>query len=186
MNNLTRRSLIKSTLAVGTAAAWSATAQVTRRAGDRDPIVQTVHGRVRGRAEAGVLAFRGLRYAAPPVGTLRFQPPQALTPWQDIADAGRFGAAAIQAAAQPDMPADEQHSEDCLFLNVWTASLQGKRPVMVWLHGGAFSMGAAGRPTYFGDHFARDGIVLVSVNHRLNVFGYTQLPESWEIGRAHV
>jgi para-nitrobenzyl esterase len=126
-----------------------------------------------------VLAFRGLRYAAPPVGSWRFKPPQRLTSWTGIADAGQFGAAAIQVAGQPDMPAYERHSEDCLFLNVWTRSLRGKRPVMVWLHGGAFSTGAAGRPTYFGDHFARDGIVLVSVNHRLNVFGYAQLPDSW-------
>ncbi len=171
MRHLTRRTLLKSTLAVGTAAAFPASR--------RNPIVHTSHGQVRGRAEDRVLAFRGLRYAAPPVGNLRFKPPQKLTPWSGIADAGQFGAASIQAPGQPDMPSDEQHSEDCLFLNVWTSSLQGRRPVMVWLHGGAFSTGAAGRPTYFGDHFARDGIVLVSVNHRLNVFGYAQLPDSW-------
>lgn len=97
-----------------------------------------------------------------------------------MADAQNFGAASIQSGGQPDAPPDETYSEDCVFLNVWTAGLDhGKRPVMVWLHGGAFSTGAAGRPTYYGDHFARDGVVLVSVNHRLNVFGFTQLPESW-------
>ena len=179
MEHLTRRGLLKSTLAVGTVAAFPAAAHVAQSSGTREPIVQTSHGRVRGKAEDGVLAFRGLRYAAPPVGNLRFKPPQKLTPWKDVADASQFGAASIQAEGQPDMPAYEQHSEDCLFLNVWTTSLQGKRPVMVWLHGGAFSTGAAGRPTYFGDHFARDGVVLVSVNHRLNVFGYAQLPDSW-------
>jgi para-nitrobenzyl esterase len=179
MEHLTRRRVLQTTLAVGTTAALSARALATQGAGERKPIVHTTYGPVRGRAEAGVLAFRGLRYGAPPTGILRFKPPQKPAPWKDLADAGEFGAAAIQAPGQPDMPAYEQHSEDCLFLNVWTASLQGKRPVMVWLHGGAFSTGAAGRPTYFGDHFARDGIVLVSVNHRLNVFGYTQLPESW-------
>jgi para-nitrobenzyl esterase len=177
MSHLTRRTLLKGTLAVGTMAAIPVGARTAPGSGD--PIVHTTHGRVRGRAEQGVLAFRGLRYAAPPIGNLRFRPPQELAPWSDVADAGEFGAAAIQAEGQPDMPAYEKHSEDCLFLNVWTTSLQGKRPVMVWLHGGAFSMGAAGRPTYFGDHFARDGIVLVSVNHRLNVFGYAQLPDSW-------
>jgi para-nitrobenzyl esterase len=178
MSDLTRRTVLKSTLALGTAAAFPAVA-LAKGAEHGDPVVRTSYGRVRGRAEDGVLAFRGVRYGAPPVGTLRFKPPQQPTPWTDIADAGRFGAAAIQRPGQPDMPADEKHSEDCLFLNVWTSSLQGKRPVMVWLHGGGFWEGAPGRPTYFGGHFARDGIVLVSVTHRLNVFGYTQLPDSW-------
>jgi para-nitrobenzyl esterase len=161
---------------LGAAIAYPAAA---RAASGADPIVRTSHGAVRGRAEDGVLAFRGLRYAAPPIGKLRFKPPQTLAPWTGIADASEFGAASVQSAGQPDMPAYEKHDEDCLFLNVWTTSLKGKRPVMVWLHGGGFSTGAAGRPTYFGDHFARDGIVLVSVNHRLNVFGYAQLPDSW-------
>ena len=179
MRHFTRRTVLKSTLATGAAAAFPVGASATKGTGARDPIVRTSHGPVRGRAKDGVLAFRGLRYAAPPVGPLRFKPPHEPTPWTEVADAGQFGAASIQAPGQPDMPAYEQHSEDCLFLNVWTKSLAGKRPVMVWLHGGAFSTGAAGRPTYCGDHFARDGIVLVSVNHRLNVFGYTQLPDSW-------
>ena len=171
MSELTRRALFKLTLVAGL--------PPVALANDRGPIVHTVSGAVRGSTEEGVLAFRGLRYAAAPVGNLRFKPPQALTPWKGIVDAKEFGAAAVQIPDQPDMPPYEKHSEDCLFLNVWTKSLTGKRPVMVWLHGGGFSMGAAGRPTYFGDHFARDGVVLVSVNHRLNVFGYTQLPESW-------
>lgn len=143
------------------------------------PIVQTNHGPVRGRTEDGVHAFRGVRYGAPPVGALRFRPPQPPKPWTQVQDAGAFGSAAMQSPG-PDAPKTEVHSEDCLFLNVWTAGLDAKkRPVMVWLHGGAFAEGAAGRPTYYGDHFARDGVVLVSVNHRLNVFGFTQLPDSW-------
>lgn len=179
MSNLTRRTVLTSMVGLGAAATLPAIAQVPARPSAADPVVRTSYGAVRGRAEQGVLAFRGLRYAAPPIGKLRFKPPQTLAPWADAADAGEFGAASVQSPGQPDMPAYEKHSEDCLFLNVWTTSVQGKRPVMVWLHGGAFSTGAAGRPTYFGEHFARDGIVLVSVNHRLNVFGYTQLPVSW-------
>lgn len=148
--------------------------------GQATPIVETTNGPVRGRFEAGpILSFKGLRYAAPPVGALRFKPPQPLTPWKEVADAAQFGNAAIQSKGQGDAPFDETYSEDCLFLNVWTPSLTAKKPVMIWLHGGAFSSGAAGRPTYWGDHFARSGVVLVSLNHRLNVFGYTQLPESW-------
>jgi para-nitrobenzyl esterase len=176
MSTLTRRTVLNSMAGLGAALAVPS---VVRAASSADAVVRTSHGAVRGRAEEGVLAFRGLRYAAPPVGKLRFKPPQALATWTDIADAAEFGAASVQSAGQPDMPPYEKHGEDCLFLNVWTASLKGKRPVMVWLHGGAFSTGAAGRPTYFGDHFARDGVVLVSVNHRLNVFGYAQLPASW-------
>lgn len=179
MSKLTRRTVLTSMVGIGAAATLPAIAQVPTQSNAVGPIVRTSYGAVRGRAEQGVLVFRGLRYAAPPIGKLRFKPPQTPASWADVADAGEFGAASVQSPGQPDMPAYEKHSEDCLFLNVWTASLKGKRPVMVWLHGGAFSMGAAGRPTYFGDHFARDGIVLVSVNHRLNVFGYTQLPDSW-------
>ena len=177
--SISRRALLNSTIGLASVAAIPAVAQVAAGSSDKNPIVRTSHGPVRGRLEDGVLAFLGLRYGAPPTGKLRFKPPQEPTPWTEVADAHEFGAAAIQSAGQPDMPPYETHSEDCLFLNVWTSSLTGKRPVMVWLHGGAFSTGAPGRPTYFGDHFARDGIVLVSVTHRLNVFGYAQLPESW-------
>jgi len=143
--------------------------------------VETALGPVRGRSEAnGVIAFKGLRYAAPPTGHLRFRPPQPLHPWRTPVDTFEFAPAAIQPAGQPDMPADETHSEDCLFLNVWTQALDAaRRPVMVWLHGGAFSSGAPGRPTYHGHHFAERGVVLVSVTHRLNVFGYAQLPDAW-------
>lgn len=174
---LSRRALL------GSAAATAALAAAPSFAGDfgaATPIVQTTNGPVRGRFEAGLVqTFKGLRYAAPPVGKLRFLHPEPLEKWTEVVDAAQFGNAAVQALGQGDAPFDEKYSEDCLFLNVWTSGLEGKKPVMVWLHGGAFSSGAAGRPTYWGDHFARDGVVLVSVNHRLNVFGFTQLPESW-------
>jgi para-nitrobenzyl esterase len=136
---------------------------------------------VRGISEAGVYAFKGLRYAAPPTGANRFKPPQPVGPWKNIMDADRVGAAAIQPmTGQPDMPPDEQHSEDCLFLNVWTPAPNGpKKPVMVWLHGGGFTSGSGGRPTYSGRFFAQDDIVCVTVNHRLSVFGYLQLPSEW-------
>lgn len=175
---LTRRALMGSAAAFG---AFSATRAWAGNFGAATDVVQTTNGPVRGRFEAsGVQAFKGLRYAAPPVGSLRFRPPQPLKPWTEVADAAQFGNAAIQSAGQADMPFDEKHSEDCLFLNVWTVGTDNaKRPVMFWLHGGGFSSGAAGRPTYWGEHFARDGVVLVSVNHRLNVFGYTQLPDNW-------
>ncbi|MBB3360001.1 MULTISPECIES: carboxylesterase/lipase family protein [unclassified Novosphingobium] len=180
--SVSRRSLLGATAALATCLA-SRSFTSPAFAGDfgaATPIVKTTNGPVRGRYElSGTLAFKGLRYAAPPVGALRFRPPQPLQPWTDVADAGRFGASAIQAHGQRDAPFDETQSEDCLFLNVWTQGLDQPKPVMVWLHGGAFSSGAGTRPTYWGDHFARDGVVLVSVNHRLNVFGFAQLPDSW-------
>jgi para-nitrobenzyl esterase len=177
---MTRRELVGSAVAIaGLTAARARADDGTPNA--PTPVVSTNNGPVRGLMEAGgIFAFKGLRYGAPPIGPLRFRPPQPPAPWKEVAIADRFGAAAIQSHGQPDAPADEAYSEDCLFLNVWTQGLdRAKRPVMVWLHGGAFSTGAAGRPTYYGDHFARDGVVLVSLNHRLNVFGYTQLPDTW-------
>src|SRR5690242_411910 len=97
MSHLTRRGLLKSTLAVGTAAALPACARAVQSPEGRDPVVHTSNGPVRGKAEDGVLVFRGLRYAAPPIGALRFKSPHKPTPWSDIADASQFGAAAIQA-----------------------------------------------------------------------------------------
>lgn len=175
--SLNRRSLLGSVAALGALAAAPALAGNIGQATD---IVQTANGPVRGRFDRNrILAFRGLRYAAPPVGALRFRPPQPLEPWTEVVDAAEFGNAAIQSLGQGDAPFDERYSEDCLYLNVWTSALTGKKPVMVWFHGGGFSSGAAGRPTYWGDQFAEDEVVLVSVNHRLNAFGFTQLPPEW-------
>lgn len=175
---LTRRTLLGSAMATGVLLA--AKPAFAGDYGAATKIIETANGPVRGRFEAGgVQAFKGLRYAAPPVGPLRFRPPQPLEKWSEVVDAAQFGNAAIQSLGQGDAPFDEKYSEDCLFLNVWTNDLESKKPVMVWLHGGAFSSGAAGRPTYWGDHFARSGVVLVSLNHRLNAFGFTQLPDSW-------
>src|SRR5262245_37643447 len=137
MATFTRRTILHSTLGLGAVAALPGVTQVVASEGsDTNPIVRTSNGPVRGRLEDSVLAFRGLRYAAPPTGKLRFKPPQPPAPWKDVADAYEFAPAAIQNPGQPDMPDFEKHSEDCLFLNVWTNSLTGKRPVMVWLHGG--------------------------------------------------
>ncbi len=175
--HLTRRGLLTSAALFE---ALAATRGVAADLGGATAIVDTSNGPVRGRFEKGLVqSFKGLRYAAPPVGLLRFRPPQPLARWTEVVDAAQFGTVAIQSLGQADAPFDEKQSEDCLFLNVWTADLKGRKPVMVWLHGGGFSSGASSRPTYWGDHFARDGIVLVSVNHRLNVFGCTQLPSSW-------
>jgi para-nitrobenzyl esterase len=157
---------------------------------ERSEAVPTINGPVRGYRDGGLSIFKGLRYAAPPVGALRFAPPRRPTSWSEPADAVTLGAPAIQVGVEPggttggksagDPPAPGQPGtdEDCLFLNVWTPGLTGRRPVMVWLHGGGFANGSGGAAMYDGAALARRGdSVIVTVNHRLNVFGYLHLGE---------
>ncbi len=155
--------------------------------------VKTSNGPIRGYVAAGVYTFKGVRYGAPPVGPLRFMPPQKPKPWTDVADCLQFGPAAMQqpgggsVVAQPGTvgpaltqlmtPAEDvvRQSEDCLFLNVWTPALTGskKRAVMVWIHGGGYGYGSGAWPVYDGHNLAkRHDVVMVGVNHRLNAFGY--------------
>ena len=152
-------------------------------------VVATSNGPVRGYVEDGLDVFKGLRYGAAPIGAARFRPPTRPTPWTEPADAIAYGAPAIQSGLAPgerrtspgDPPAPDEpaSSEDCLFLNVWTPGLDRKaRPVMVWLHGGGFANGSGGAAMYDGGALARKGdVVTVTVNHRLNVFGYLHLGE---------
>ncbi|MGZ6014716.1 MAG: carboxylesterase/lipase family protein [Phenylobacterium sp.] len=152
-------------------------------------IVPTRHGPVRGYVENGLDVFKGVRYGAAPTGLARFKPPAPPAPWSKPADATAYGAPAIQSGLAPgerrtspgDPPAPDEpaSSEDCLFLNVWTPGLDAEaRPVMVWLHGGGFANGSGGAAMYDGGALARKGdVVTVTVNHRLNVFGYLHLGE---------
>jgi len=146
---------------------------------DQMTTTNTTHGEVQGVEKLGCLQFRGIPFAAPPVGKLRWQPPRPAEKWDGVRDATQFGPTCPQnvgtmeamggagRAAMPPM------SEDCLTLNVWTpAADDARRPVMVWVHGGAFSTGSGRTPWYSGHNFARDGIVLVTINYRLNAFGF--------------
>ncbi|HJX34338.1 MAG TPA: carboxylesterase family protein, partial [Desulfatiglandales bacterium] len=146
-------------------------------------VVYTSNGPVRGRIEnGGVHVFKGVRYGAPPVGKLRFKPPVRPVSWDEAVDAYNYGNRAMQDAGLPGAPMDlPEVSEDCLFLNVWTPGLDDKkRPVMVWLHGGGFSSGSGGDSFCEGKNLAHKGnVVVVTVNHRLNVFGFLQLGEEW-------
>jgi para-nitrobenzyl esterase len=137
---------------------------------DSDPVVATTHGPVRGRTDAGVAVFRGLRYGAD-TGPRRFQPPLPPTPWTKPVEAFDYG----PASPQPGREANQ--SEDCLFLNVWTPGLdRERRPVMVYIHGGAYSNGSGSSPLYDGTRLARrNDVVVVTLNHRLNLFGYAYL-----------
>jgi para-nitrobenzyl esterase len=135
------------------------------------PVARTTAGRVRGYLDNGISVFRGVRYGATTAGR-RFQPPLPPQPWTDIRDAIDYGPAAPQ---RRDTGAT---GEDCLFLNVWTPALRdgGKRPVMVYIHGGAYSSGSGSSPLYDGVRLAKRGdVVVITLNHRLNAFGYAYL-----------
>ncbi len=157
---------------------------------ERTEVVHTTNGPIRGYREDRLQIFKGVRYAAPPLGALRFKPPVKPKPWTEVADTIGLGAPAIQVGVAPgditggrsggDPPAPGQPGtdEDCLYINVWTQGTGGKRPVMVWLHGGGFANGSGGAAMYDGGNLARRGdVVTVTVNHRLNVFGYLHLGE---------
>jgi para-nitrobenzyl esterase len=149
-----------------------------------DP-VRLDSGRVRAgpALPSGVKAYKGIPYAAPPVGKLRWREPLAPESWSGVRDADRFGSVCIQGPGQgyvniAVMPGSPPMSEDCLFLNVWTAadSASEKRPVMVWVHGGAFTDGAGSIDLYDGETLARKGAVVVTLNYRLGPFGFFAHP----------
>ena len=143
--------------------------------------VRTADGSVRGATANGVSVFKGIPFAAAPVGDLRWRAPQPAKPWTGVRDATKFGADCVQvtppfAAA---MGAVSAKSEDCLFLNVWrpaNAKPGAKLPVMVWIYGGAFLFGSGALPTYDGTAFAKQGVVLVTLNYRLGRFGFFAHP----------
>jgi para-nitrobenzyl esterase len=142
-------------------------------------VVETTHGPVRGVDNGTVMVWKGIRYAAPPVGDLRWRAPQPPDPWTAVADASRFGPVCPQPVL-PIVPLDlgAPQGEDCLFLNIWASSAPGdKKPVMVWVHGGAYVLGSAGQPLYDGTVLASGGdAVIVTINYRLNAFGFLDPP----------
>ena len=145
-------------------------------------IVETAQGRLEGFSKDGVLRFNGIPYAKPPVGPLRWRAPEAPEPWTGIRDAARFGGIApqVRSAAEAVLGGTPgEQSEDCLYLNVWTPGTDSKRPVMVWIHGGAFVTGAGTIGTYNGKHLAARGdVVVVTINYRLGALGFLNLRDA--------
>jgi para-nitrobenzyl esterase len=196
---LSRRALMLSS-AAAVLAACSPRSEAPTAAAD-PALVPTEYGPLRGVLEDGVYEFRGVRYAQAPVGALRFQAPRKPEPWAGVTPevaATAYGNAAVQmrsgagAAAYPPLvqaamteafrPPEglkAEGDEDCLFLNVYTPAAgpgSGRRPVMVWLHGGGFSYGQAALNIYRGHNLAKNhDVVMVGINHRLNVFGFLAL-----------
>lgn len=139
-------------------------------------IASTSYGQLRGDLSDGLQIFRGVPFAKPPVGALRFAAPEPPACWDGVREATAFGHGALQAespvsqALAMEVPDTD---EDCLYLNIWTPGVEGRRPVMVWIHGGAFVIGSGSQDLYNGAVVAARGdVVVVTINYRLGIFGF--------------
>ncbi|MFP4513106.1 MAG: carboxylesterase/lipase family protein [Acidimicrobiales bacterium] len=145
-----------------------------------ETIASTHAGEVRGTSGDGVMSFKGVPYAAPPVGDRRFRPPAPVEPWEGARDALTLPPSCPQPSGRPEgwMP-EPSIDEDCLYLNVWTPGVDdARRPVMFWIHGGGYAIGSGSWPIYDGERLARRGdAVVITVNHRLGPLGYLHLAE---------
>jgi para-nitrobenzyl esterase len=170
-----------------------------RHAGIIDQVVQTKYGKVKGAVNESrtVVSFRGIPYAAPPVGDLRWKEPQPPQPWSGIRDATRFCPSCIQNRVYTHLPngpwteefmVQDSISEDCLFLNIWTpaTSAADKLAVLVYIHGGAFTEGSGSIDVYDGQELAKKGIIVITINYRLGVLGFLAHPELTAESPNHV
>lgn len=144
-------------------------------------IVETKEGSLQGVVEGDVTVFRGIPYAQPPIGDLRFRPPRPAEPWTGVRDCDTFGFVAPQPSGlgMAGQGTPEEQSEDCLHLNVWTPACDdAARPVMVWIHGGSFVTGSGSGAFYRGQHLAARGdVVVVTINYRLGALGFLAHPD---------
>src|SRR5687768_1843166 len=136
--------------------------------------VKVEEGVVQGTVEDGLTVYKGIPFAVPPVGDLRWKAPQPAAKWEDVQQANKFGPAPMQGGNPPS-----GKSEDCLYLNVWTPakSANEKIPVLVWIYGGGFGGGSTSEPNYSGENLAKKGVVLVSIAYRVGVLGFMAHPE---------
>src|SRR5271157_2341079 len=182
---LDRRSFLNRSVAAGALVGSLAKSWAAPATGDASgPVVETTAGKIRGAVQDKVSVFRGVPYGASTAGTARFMPPEKPQPWTGVKDTLELGHRSPQGASTliPEVAAvdvNEPAGEDCLVLNVWTpGTSKQKRPVMVWLHGGGFTSGSGGFKIYDGANLAgKHDVVVVTVNHRLNAFGYLYLAD---------
>ncbi len=151
--------------------------------------VMTKYGRIRGVLKGDALVYKGIPYAKPPVGELRFSPPQEPEAWDGVLDADKWPSKCMQFGHEPgsfyekEFYADPEYltepSEDCLYLNIWTPadSAAKKLPVAFWIHGGAFLGGYGSEITFDGEEYTRRGVILVTINYRCNIFGFFSCKE---------
>jgi para-nitrobenzyl esterase len=150
---------------------------IVRAADASDPVVSVSGGKIQGRmlAAPGGAVFKGVPFAAPPIGDLRWREPAPVQAWTGVRDTAAFGPDCMQDSRDPDKPAGQ---EDCLYLNVWTPDLLStpKKPVMFWIYGGGNNAGSASRDIFDGASLSRKGVVVVSIGYRLGMFGYMAHP----------
>lgn len=179
---MTLRTLLTQTVAILILAASNHTTAHAQST-PAQPLASTTHGKIRGSITEDIHVFKGIPYGASTAGANRFKPPQPPAPWSETRDALEYG---DQCPQMPPTGGNESPddttptSEDCLVLNVWTPGLRDgkRRPVMVWLHGGGYVSGSGASPLYDGTRLAKRGdVVIVTLNHRLNVFGHLYLGE---------
>jgi para-nitrobenzyl esterase len=149
---------------------------------DSAPKAKIETGKLEGKSDGTINAFLGIPYAAPPVGNLRWKPPARAAKWRGTRKATAFGSRCMQGAIYSDMIfRDSGINEDCLYLNVWVPAdrmaAKSKLPVMVWIYGGGFAAGATSEPRQEGTNLAKQGVVVVSMNYRLGIFGFFAHPE---------
>jgi para-nitrobenzyl esterase len=170
----------------------SASAQEANQSKPAPAVVKIDSGQLQGVESDGVISFKGVPFAAPPVGELRWRPPQPTPKWTGVRQAAEFGRNCMQgrggpppgagvrpgAAPPPAAAAQQGPSEDCLYLNVWRPADSTARnlPVMVWIYGGGFVGGSSSSPNTSGHQFAKQGVVLVAMNYRLGRFGFFAHP----------
>jgi para-nitrobenzyl esterase len=142
--------------------------------GQQAPVVDAPAGSVRGAFEGDIRVFRGIPYASPPVGDLRWRATQRLPRWTGVREATQFGAACMQPASP--FYAYAAINEDCLFLNIWAPAHATHAPVLLWIHGGSLISGSGADALYDGAHFAARGVIVVSINYRLGPFGWLAHP----------
>jgi para-nitrobenzyl esterase len=154
----------------------------------QNPIIQTPHGKIQGTAnmEKTVHIFKGIPFAAPPVGDLRWKAPQPVQNWKGTKQCTAFSASPIQNKPQPFLCWSEEFiaqpeplNEDCLYLNIWTTakSKSAKQPVFLWIYGGGLSSGSANCAIYDGEEMAKKGVIFISINYRVGVLGFMAHPE---------
>jgi para-nitrobenzyl esterase len=171
---------------------WATLVSSTLAAAALEGPVKTDSGSLSGVSDngSGVRVYKGIPYAKPPVGDMRWKAPQAPASWTGVRQATNFGASCMQAPYPENSPYYSPLGpvgEDCLYLNVWTAAKSAKerRPVMVWVHGGGYTRGSGSTATYDGDVLANKGAVVVTINYRLGIFGFFAHPELTKESDVH-